>query len=54
MNMNRRNFIQRNCAAIGTASISSTLFSLRMTAGATTNVSGYKAKVSMPFPEWRK
>ena len=47
MNINRRNFIQRNCAAIGTASISSTLFSLRMTAGATTNVSGYKALVCL-------
>ena len=48
MGTNRRDFLkQANCAAIGTASLYSTLFSLRMTAGATTNVNGYKALVCL-------
>lgn len=48
MGMNRRSFIkQSNCAAIGTASLYSTLYTLRMTAGATTNLSGYKALVCL-------
>ncbi len=40
---------QANCAAIGTASLFSTLFTLRMTAGAAsgTPVSGYKALVCL-------
>lgn len=45
MRIDRRNFMQQNCAAIGTASLYSTLFSLRMTAGATTQLDGYKALV---------
>ena len=45
MKIDRRNFIQQNCAAIGSASLYSTLFTLRMTAGATTQLDGYKALV---------
>ena len=45
MKIDRRNFMQQNCAAVGTASLYSTLFSLRMTAGATTQLDGYKALV---------
>ena len=48
MGIDRRSFLkQSNCAAIGTASLYSTLFTLRMTAGATTNTSGYKALVCL-------
>lgn len=48
MGINRRNFLkQSNCAAVGTASLYSTLFTLRMTAGATTDVSGYKSLVCL-------
>ena len=47
MKSNRRNFLQRNCAAIGTASLYSTLCTMRMTAGATTNTTGYKALVCL-------
>ena len=48
MGINRRKFLhQANCAAIGSASLYSTLFTLRMSAGATTNLSGYKALVCL-------
>lgn len=46
----RRKFLmQSNCAAVGSASLFSTLFSLQMTAGATAggSVSGYKALVCL-------
>ncbi len=48
--INRRQFLkQANCAAVGTASLFSTLFSLRLTAGAAsgTPLSGYKALVCL-------
>lgn len=47
MKTNRRSFLQNNCAAIGTASLYSTLCTMRMTAGATSNTSGYKAIVCL-------
>ena len=47
MKSNRRSFLQKNCAAIGTASLYSTLCTMRMTAGAASNTSGYKALVCL-------
>ncbi len=48
--INRRQFLkQANCAAVGTASLFSTLFSLRLTAGAASGTppAGYKALVCL-------
>ncbi len=49
-NINRRDFLkQANCAAVGTASLFSTLLSLRLTAGAASGTppTGYKALVCL-------
>ena len=47
MNSNRRSFLQKNCSAIGMASLYSTLCTMRMTAGAAMNTDGYKAMVCL-------
>lgn len=47
MKTTRRSFIQKNCTAVGTASLYSTLCTMRMTAGAASNTSGYKALVCL-------